>query len=214
MVTRVISVINHIVINIHQYTKVIHSYTIVLYVIISYKPYSHWSYVHQRRYRQRGAALCRPRHRRCWKTVEKRPGKGGDDASRNEDTTWSSLNINTDKHISMYIIVYIYIGVWWCMNIYIYNICTVSCISNTRYSWFSSWYLGSWWLEKGVLWWRIAEWRNGGMGCSENRVLLNTNVDWIIPPMGISGSNRWRYVSTIFLARFSGDIPWNLGLQK
>ena len=31
---------------------------------------------------------------------------------------------------------------------------------------------------------------------------------------GISGSNRWRYVSTIFLAIFCGDIPWNLGLKN
>ena len=29
-----------------------------------------------------------------------------------------------------------------------------------------------------------------------------------------SGSNRWRYVSTIFLAIYCGDIPWNLGLKK
>ena len=29
-----------------------------------------------------------------------------------------------------------------------------------------------------------------------------------------SGSNKWRYVSTIFLAIFSGDIPWNLGLNN
>ena len=27
--------------------------------------------------------------------------------------------------------------------------------------------------------------------------------------MGIPGSNWWRYVSTIFQAIFSGDIPWN-----
>ena len=32
--------------------------------------------------------------------------------------------------------------------------------------------------------------------------------------MGISGSNRWRSVSTICLAIFSGDIPWNLGLKN
>jgi len=25
---------------------------------------------------------------------------------------------------------------------------------------------------------------------------------------------KWRYVSTIFLAIFSGDIPWNLGLEN
>ena len=31
--------------------------------------------------------------------------------------------------------------------------------------------------------------------------------------MRISGSNWWRYVSTICLAIFSGDIPWNLGLK-
>ena len=29
-----------------------------------------------------------------------------------------------------------------------------------------------------------------------------------------SGSNRWRYVSTIFQAIFSGDIHWNLGLNN
>ena len=32
--------------------------------------------------------------------------------------------------------------------------------------------------------------------------------------MGISGSNLWRYVSTIFQAIFSGDIPWNLGQKN
>ena len=30
----------------------------------------------------------------------------------------------------------------------------------------------------------------------------------------ISGTNWWRYVSTIFLAIFCGDIPWNLGLKN
>ena len=32
---------------------------------------------------------------------------------------------------------------------------------------------------------------------------------WMICSMVISGSNRWRYVSTICLAIFCGDIPWN-----
>ena len=31
----------------------------------------------------------------------------------------------------------------------------------------------------------------------------------LVLSMGISGSNWWRYVSTIFLAIFCGDIPWN-----
>ena len=29
-----------------------------------------------------------------------------------------------------------------------------------------------------------------------------------------TGSNRWRYVSTIFLAIFWGNIPWNFGLKN
>ena len=35
-----------------------------------------------------------------------------------------------------------------------------------------------------------------------------------IPSMVFSGSNRWRYVSTIFLAIFCWDIPANIGLKK
>ena len=33
----------------------------------------------------------------------------------------------------------------------------------------------------------------------------------VIQSMGISGSNTWRYVSTICLAIVCGDIPWNIG---
>ena len=40
-------------------------------------------------------------------------------------------------------------------------------------------------------------------------------IQWLVlSSMGISGSNLWSYVSTIFQAIFSWEIPWNLGLKN
>ena len=51
---------------------------------------------------------------------------------------------------------------------------------------------------------------------SERPMAVHTKPMAYLPicSMGISGSNTWSYVSTIFLAIFWGDIPWNLGLNN